>query len=119
MSSRAELAGMCERCFIDEPSFAVRPLAFRKCPFVKRARQRGQSFSNQVKEKPREKKPANALDERNRPGQKTPLEQRDRSQFAQARRADDPVVVFRDAFAAKELAAFRAPGHSFALAMVE
>ena len=86
---------------------------------MKRSGQGQEKISDKIKEKPGRDQSQQELAEVKRARETAPFEERDARQFSQARGANDPVLMFGDALAAKILGALRAARDCFALGMVE
>jgi len=78
-----------------------------------------QHFPDEIKEKPEQHDTENALHNAHETDETAPLCQWWFGKLAQARGANQTVIVFGDAFAAKELPALDATRRGFALRMVE
>src|SRR5438105_759450 len=97
----------------------VEQRSFPECALVKGGGQSGKGFADEMEEEPGGEQSERALKKWNGPGEQRPFEQRHRSQFAKAPRANDAVLVLSNAFAAEKVPAFGAAGDRFAIEMVE
>ena len=78
-----------------------------------------QSFANGVKEKPKQQYAEQTLHDAHKTDETLALGQTRCGEFQQAGGADEPIIVFGDAFAAKKMAALRAARRRFTLRVIE
>jgi hypothetical protein len=86
---------------------------------MRRLRFARERFADYKKEKPRHENARGTLRDANRHDKTASLSQRHARQLFQASGAEHTIVMFGDAFAAKELLAFRAACHRFAGGVIE
>ncbi len=97
----------------------VPPLGFPQCSFMKRCGQFQQPFANQIEKKPNHDDAQQALRGAHQTAKRPARQVRLPDKLRQARGADDPVVVFGDAFAAEKTAALRTTRHGFTRGVIE
>jgi hypothetical protein len=90
-----------------------------KSSFMERIGQFQKRCADEKKEVPDDEEANDALRKLKNLRKREPFRQGSAGQFFQAGGAQNPVVMFRNAFAAEKLPAFRAAGHCFADGMVE
>ena len=81
--------------------------SFPERALMKRIRQPDQDFAYQVKEEPRDDYPDSTSNKLHQAPERAPLRRRRPRKLPEARSAEDPVVVFGNAFAAEKSAALR------------
>jgi hypothetical protein len=86
---------------------------------VERVRQAGQRLAHSEEEQPRDHDTCGAPGQTQKAEERPPAPRRSLSELFQADRAQHAVVVFGDAFAAVELAAFRATRGGLARGVIE
>jgi hypothetical protein len=86
---------------------------------MERGGNRQQSLAHQVKEKPQDHHTQQALAQPEDSREAAARSGAAPGQFLQAGRANDAIIVFRDAFAAEELPTLQAPRRRLALRVIE
>ena len=86
---------------------------------MKGIRERQQEFSKKIKQKPEQNEARNALAEVSQPNHERPALQRRARELFQTSRADDTILMLRDALAAIVPAARGTPRHGLARRVIE
>jgi hypothetical protein len=111
-----DLPGLCRGAPL---SFLFEPVHAPEGAFMKRIWQRSERLACQIEKEPCRQKAQQTLGDAERGGKTASLEQRRPGEFLEAGSADDAVIVFSNAFAAKEMGARGAKRDRFPLGVIE